>query len=110
MRSNTATGRPLEVMTKSSLPADLSHCFAGFFCKSLTEIVLMLKGYAAISPHASRADSNNSVWQGVGCSVEFISLVERGVNVPSVAGLEKFAKILKVEVWELFTFEEKKKR
>jgi transcriptional regulator with XRE-family HTH domain len=40
----------------------------------------------------------------VGCSVEFISLVERGVNAPSVAGLEKFAKVLKVEVVDLFTF------
>lgn len=47
--------------------------------------------------------------EAVGCSVEFISLVERGVNAPSVAGLEKFAKILKVEVRELFTFEEKKR-
>jgi len=46
--------------------------------------------------------------EAVGCSVEFISLVERGVNAPSVAGLEKFAKILKVEVSELFTFQEKK--
>ena len=40
--------------------------------------------------------------KAVGCSVEFISLVERGVNAPSVAGLEKFAKVLKVEVVELF--------
>ena len=47
--------------------------------------------------------------ESLGCSVEFISLVERGVNAPSVAGLEKFAKILKVEVKELFTFEEKKR-
>jgi transcriptional regulator with XRE-family HTH domain len=47
--------------------------------------------------------------EAIGCSVEFISLVERGVNAPSVAGLEKFAKILKVEVRELFTFEEKKR-
>jgi len=47
--------------------------------------------------------------EALGCSVEFISLVERGVNAPSVAGLEKFAKILKVEVRELFTFEEKKR-
>ena len=45
----------------------------------------------------------------VGCSVEFISLVERGVNAPSVAGLEKFAKVLKIDVRELFTFEEKKR-
>jgi transcriptional regulator with XRE-family HTH domain len=47
--------------------------------------------------------------ENVGCSVEFISLVERGVNAPSVAGLEKFAKILKVEVRDLFTFQEKKR-
>jgi len=47
--------------------------------------------------------------EAVGCSVEFISLVERGVNAPSVAGLEKFAKTLRVEVRELFTFEEKKR-
>ena len=47
--------------------------------------------------------------EALGCSVEFISLVERGVNAPSVAGLEKFAKILKVEVKELFSFEEKKR-
>ncbi len=42
--------------------------------------------------------------EAVDCSVEFISLVERGVNAPSVAGLEKFAKALKVEVRDLFTF------
>ena len=47
--------------------------------------------------------------EAIGCSVEFISLVERGVNAPSVAGLEKFAKILKTEVKELFNFEEKKR-
>jgi transcriptional regulator with XRE-family HTH domain len=45
----------------------------------------------------------------IGCSVEFISLVERGVNAPSVAGLEKFARVLKVEVADLFTFEQKKR-
>lgn len=43
--------------------------------------------------------------EAVDCSVEFISLVERGVNAPSVAGLEKFARVLKVEVKDLFTFE-----
>ena len=45
----------------------------------------------------------------IGCSVEFISLVERGVNAPSVARLEKFARVLKVEVADLFTFERKKR-
>jgi transcriptional regulator with XRE-family HTH domain len=47
--------------------------------------------------------------EAVGCSVEFISLVERGVNAPSIAGLEKFARVLKVEAKELFSFEEKKR-
>lgn len=42
--------------------------------------------------------------KALGYSVEFISLVERGVNAPSVAGLEKFARVLKVSVTDLFTF------
>jgi len=45
----------------------------------------------------------------VGCSVDFISLVERGVNAPSVAGLEKFARVFRVEVRDMFTFERKKR-
>jgi len=39
-------------------------------------------------------------------SVEFISLVERGVNAPSVAGLAKIAKALGVEIKDLFDFRE----
>ena len=42
--------------------------------------------------------------KAVACSVGFISLVERGVNAPTVARLEDFAKALKVEVVELFRF------
>lgn len=42
------------------------------------------------------------------CSVEFISLVERGVNAPSVARLEDFARVLKVEVVDLFRFVNRK--
>lgn len=37
-------------------------------------------------------------------SVEFISLVERGVNSPSVAGCELIAKALNVAVADLFEF------
>ena len=40
----------------------------------------------------------------VDCSVEFINLVERGVNAPSVAGLEQFARVLRVKVVDLFSF------
>lgn len=48
--------------------------------------------------------------KAVGCSVEFISLVERGVNAPSVARLEDFARALKVEVVDLFTFAGRKRK
>ena len=46
----------------------------------------------------------------IGCSVEFISLVKRGVNAPSVAGLQGFADALNVEVRDLFTFDGRKPR
>ena len=39
-----------------------------------------------------------------GYSVEFISLVERGINSPSVEGCERIAKILHISVKELFDF------
>jgi transcriptional regulator with XRE-family HTH domain len=42
--------------------------------------------------------------KAVGGSVEFISRLERGVNALSVAWLEGFAKALKVEVADLFSF------
>ncbi len=48
--------------------------------------------------------------RAVGCSVEFISLVERCVNAPSVARLEDFAEALAVQVVDLFTFPGRKPR
>ncbi len=41
----------------------------------------------------------------VGISVDFISLVERGVNAPSFDTLEKIAITLRVQVKELFNFD-----
>jgi transcriptional regulator with XRE-family HTH domain len=35
-------------------------------------------------------------------SVDFISLVERGVNAPTVARLKDIADVIGVEVWQLF--------
>lgn len=66
-------------------------------------------GQRIASLRKGRKLTQEQLAEALGCSVEFISLVERGVNAPSVAGLEKFAKTLKVEVRELFTFEEKKR-
>jgi transcriptional regulator with XRE-family HTH domain len=39
-----------------------------------------------------------------GYSIEFISLVERGINAPSVGGCERIAKTLRVSVKDLFDF------
>lgn len=66
-------------------------------------------GHRIASLRKNRKLTQEQLAEALNYSVEFISLVERGVNAPSVAGLEKFAKILKVEVRELFTFEEKKR-
>ena len=66
-------------------------------------------GQRIASLRKGRKLTQEQLAEAVGCSVEFISLVERGVNAPAVAGLEKFAKVLKVEVKELFAFEEKKR-
>ena len=52
----------------------------------------------------SRGLTQEQLAEAVDRSVEFISLVERGVNAPSVSGLERFAKALKVEVRDLFDF------
>jgi len=65
-------------------------------------------GRRIASLRKSRKLTQEQLAEAIGCSVEFISLVERGVNAPSVSGLEKFAKILEVVVRELFTFEEKR--
>jgi transcriptional regulator with XRE-family HTH domain len=66
-------------------------------------------GQRIASLRKARKLTQEQLAEAVGCSVEFISLVERGVNAPSVAGLDKFAKILKTEVKELFNFENKKR-
>ena len=40
-----------------------------------------------------------------GYSTEFVSMIERGINAPSVAGLARLATALRVEVRDLFDFE-----
>jgi transcriptional regulator with XRE-family HTH domain len=48
--------------------------------------------------------SQEKLAERCGYSVEFMSLVERGVNAPSVAGLAKIAKVLSVQIKDLFDF------
>ena len=42
-------------------------------------------------------------------SVEFVSLVERGINAPSVAGLARMARVLRLKVKDLFEFDRERK-
>ena len=46
----------------------------------------------------------------IGVTVEFISLMERGINSPSFDTLEKLANAIGVEVYELFLFERMKNK
>jgi transcriptional regulator with XRE-family HTH domain len=39
-----------------------------------------------------------------GYSIEFISLVERGINAPSVEGCERIANVFNIAVKDLFDF------
>lgn len=42
----------------------------------------------------------------VNLSVDFISLVERGINAPSFENIEALARVLDVQVYVLFIFDE----
>ena len=57
----------------------------------------------------AKAYTQQTLAEKTGYSVEFISLVERGINAPSVAGCAVVAKALGVSVAELFTFKEVRK-
>ena len=61
-------------------------------------------GQRIADPRKKRRLTHVQFAKALGCSVEFVSLVERRVNAPSVARLEDFARALKVEVVDLFTF------
>jgi len=64
--------------------------------KQLGKRIAALRRERGLSQEALAATS--------GYSTEFISLVERGRNSPSVAGLARIAKALRVEVKNLFDF------
>lgn len=52
----------------------------------------------------ARGLSQETLAEKSGYSTEFISLVERGINAPSVDGLDKIASALGVKIKELFDF------
>ena len=66
-------------------------------------------GQRIASLRKKRKRTQEQLAEAVGCSVEFISLVERGVNAPFVAGLEQSANGLTVEMKELSSFAREKR-
>lgn len=54
----------------------------------------------------ARGLTQQALAEKTGYSVEFVSLVERGINAPSVSGCANVADALGVSVAELFTFTE----
>jgi len=42
----------------------------------------------------------------LGISVDFLSLIERGINAPSFENLESFSIQIGVPVWKLFVFKQ----
>ncbi len=50
--------------------------------------------------HLTQAD----LAEAAGYSDDFIGLIERGINAPSVSGLERIAKALKIPLKDLFDF------
>ena len=66
------------------------------FERQLGKRIAQLRKAAGLSQEGLAAKSRYST--------EFISLVERGLNAPSVAGLARIAKALKVEIKDLFEF------
>ena len=56
-----------------------------------------------VAHYRRKADlTQEELAEATGYSVDFISLVERGVNAPTVARLKNIAETIGVEVWQLF--------
>ncbi len=67
-------------------------------------------GHHLLSIRHQRRLSQEQFAELVGISVDFLSLIERGINAPSFETLERLAERLGVTVAELFTFDERPRR
>lgn len=73
-------------------------------CRYSDFVVQKLLGNQIANLRKARGLSQAELAAKSGYSTEFVSLVERGLNAPSVAGLARIAKALKVEIKDLFDF------
>lgn len=58
----------------------------------------------------SRSKSQEEFAELLGISVDFLSLIERGINAPSFENLEAFSRQLGLSVAELFKFDGDERR
>jgi transcriptional regulator with XRE-family HTH domain len=61
-------------------------------------------GVRLLTIRRSRHLSQEQFAELVGISVDFLSLIERGINAPSFEKLEQIAHRLGIPVWQLFKF------
>jgi transcriptional regulator with XRE-family HTH domain len=61
-------------------------------------------GYRLRTIRLERKLSQENFAEFVGISVDFLNLIERGVNAPSFGTIEEMARKLRVPVMELFDF------
>ena len=67
-------------------------------------------GHRLISIRQQRQLTQEQFAELVGISVDFLSLIERGINAPSFETLEKLSERLEVSVAYLFSFDEDRPR
>jgi transcriptional regulator with XRE-family HTH domain len=61
-------------------------------------------GYRLRTIRLQRKLSQENFAEFIGISVDFLSLIERGINAPSFETIEQMARKLRVPVMELFDF------
>jgi len=65
-------------------------------------------GYRLSAIRHERKLTQEEFAEFIGISVDFLSLIERGINAPSFETIEQMAKRLRVPVRALFEFPERK--
>jgi transcriptional regulator with XRE-family HTH domain len=67
-------------------------------------------GHRLLAIRQQRGLTQEQFAELVGISVDFLSLIERGINAPSFETIEKLAERLDVAVAQLFTFGDGRRR
>lgn len=86
----------------------MARCFSDPYYGKLISLVVSLRkkfGKRLRYFRVIREMSQEQLAERAGISVDFVSLVERGINAPSFETLEAISTALQVEVSEMFIFD-----